>query len=383
VGNINLKPESSSTLTIGAVISPGGWASGMRLTADYFNIKVKDAIGVPFSGADPVTSCFEGSGDNIEGQWDLDGNPLVEASREDFDLDYRTLDGLSPCREIQFGVNQDGSRNLRDIVSVNSSRPQNLLPYQRRGIDLTWDYRFPLSKAFESLPGSVSLTVRATRALESSGVELQSVQCTALTCNARFFRNGEYTTPTAGTCRDGVLDLQIRYRDPAGTETSADPNGTDFVLTGYNCIRNVDMVGQIRSGTFIPGVAASPKWSGNFTVSYVVGDLAMALNGRYVGGSAIDKDWCDNELCANYRNADGDYLLGSVDNNRVKPYLNYSLTGSYNLKVGEMKQFQVFGSIANLFDKSPPFTGGGISGATASYHDILGRAYRMGVRMKF
>jgi outer membrane receptor for ferrienterochelin and colicin len=143
------------------------------------------------------------------------------------------------------------------------------------------------------------------------------------------------------------------------------------------------MVGQIRSGTFIPGVAASPKWSGNFTVSYVVGDLAMALNGRYVGGSAIDKDWCDNELCANYRNADGDYLLGSVDNNRVKPYLNYSLTGSYNLKFGAAKQFQVFGSIANLFDKSPPFTGGGISGATASYHDILGRAYRMGVRMKF
>jgi outer membrane receptor protein involved in Fe transport len=383
VGNINLKPERSSTLTLGMVLSPNGWAQGMRLSADYYDIRVKDAIGVPFSGADPVTSCFEGSGDNVEGQWDLDGNVLVEASRDDFDIDYRTLDGLFPCREISFGQNQDGTRNLKDIVSVNASRPQNLLPYQRRGIDFTWDYRLPLNRAFEKAPGMISLTVRATRALESSGVELQSVQCNALTCNARLFRNGEYISPTAGSCANGVIDLQIRNRDPRGTETSADPNGTDFVLTGYNCVRKTDLVGQIRSATFIPGVAASPKWSGNVTLAYMLGDLTAALNAKYVGGAKLDKDWCDNDLCTNYQNADGAYLLGSVDNNSVKPYLNFSLNASYNLRIGTLNQFQVFGSISNLFDKSPPFTGGGISGATANYHDILGRAYRLGVRMKF
>jgi outer membrane receptor protein involved in Fe transport len=43
----------------------------------------------------------------------------------------------------------------------------------------------------------------------------------------------------------------------------------------------------------------------------------------------------------------------------------------------------VFGSVNNLFDKSPYFTGGGISGATANFHDTLGRAYRMGVRLRF
>jgi hypothetical protein len=43
----------------------------------------------------------------------------------------------------------------------------------------------------------------------------------------------------------------------------------------------------------------------------------------------------------------------------------------------------VFGSITNLMNKSPPFTGGGISGATAGYHDTLGRAYRFGVQAKF
>ncbi len=382
VGNINLKPEKSGTLTVGFVVSPGGWAQGMRFSADYYNIRVKDAIGVPFSGVDPVTSCFEGSG-NWEAQYDLDGNELLEARRDAFDRDFRTLDGLYPCREIQFGMNDDGTANLQDIVSINTSRPQNLLPYQRRGVDLSWDYRFPLYAAIADAPGTVSFTVRATRALESSGVELQSVQCGPLTCNARLFRNGEYTSPLAGACADGAMDLQLRYRDPTGTETANDPNGTDFVLQGYNCIRSVDLVGQIRSGTFIPGVAASPKWTGNATVAYLVGALTTSLNVRYVGGSAIDKDWCDNAACPNYRNASGAYLLGSVDNNRVKPYLNFSLSSSWNLDIGQMKQFQVFGSVANLFDKSPPFTGGGLSGASPQYHDILGRAYRMGVRLRF
>jgi len=383
VGNINLKPETSGTLTLGVVLSPGGWAQGMRFSADYYDIKVKNAIGVPFSGLDPLTACFDGSG-NFEGLWDLDGNQTREPRRDGFNYDYQHLDGTFPCREIQFGLNPDGSPNLQDVVSINTSRPQNLLPYQRRGIDLAWDFRFPLRAAFTDLPGSVALTVRATRALESSGVELQSVQCSPTSlCTARLFRNGEYTGVAPGTCADGDLDLQIRYRDPAGTETSNDPNGTDYVLVGYNCARKVDLVGQIRSGTFIPGVAATPNWSGNVTTTYLIGDLSMSLNARYVGGAVMDKDWCDNDACPNYRNAAGEYLLGSVDNNRVKPYFNFSLSSTYDMKLGDMKQFQVFGSIANLFGKSPPFTGGGISGASAQYHDILGRAYRVGVRMKF
>ena len=110
--------------------------------------------------------------------------------------------------------------------------------------------------------------------------------------------------------------------------------------------------------------------------------VAATRSGR-IGGAVLDKRWCDDVDCPNYQNAQGQFLLGSIDNNRVEPYFNFSLNGSYNMQVGDLRQFQVFGSINNLFDKSPPFTGGGISGATANYHDILGRAYRMGVRMKF
>ena len=48
-----------------------------------------------------------------------------------------------------------------------------------------------------------------------------------------------------------------------------------------------------------------------------------------------------------------------------------------------MKTFRIFGSVNNLMDKTPPFTGGGLSGATAGYHDTLGRAYRVGIQTAF
>jgi outer membrane receptor protein involved in Fe transport len=350
VGNPNLKPEKSNTLTAGLVLSPSGWAQGMRFTADYYNIKVRDGITIPFSATTPLQACWEGSG-NVGDQF-IDGEVAInpETGRPfgvngQFNYDYRAPDGGFPCREIQFAATtlednpnaitipgRDGYYSLQDVVAYNSRRPANSLPFQRRGVDFSLSYMFPLSRAFEELPGNMSLTVRAQRALESSGVQL-----------AAFPSN---------------------------------------VLTYY------DLTGQIRSNTFIPGVSPGPLWTGNIIMSYLVGDLTTSLSTRYIGGAKQDKLLCDANqaaegFCSNYQNELGQFLNGSIDNNSVKPYFNWSLNSSYNLKVADMKQFQIFGSVNNLFNKSPPFTGGGISGASAQFHDTMGRAYRMGVRLKF
>jgi outer membrane receptor protein involved in Fe transport len=345
VGNPDLKPESSNTLTLGLVLSPGGWAQGMRISADYYNIRVKGGITTPFIGSTTanITSCWE-HGDGITPNSDTPEGSPVPVNYQGIDLDFFDAAlGRYPCREITFATNPDGSTNLRDIINYNSARPINGLPYQRRGLDLSWNYMFPLSRAIETLPGSMSLTVRATHVMESSGEQVNS---------------------SLGNTLQNCQAIGGRYDD-------------------FNCYIPRDLVGQIRSSTFIPGVSASPKWSGNFQVTYILGDLTTSLSARYTGAANLDNTWCDNDDCVNYKDDTGRYLTASVDNNRVDPYFNFSLNGSYNLKIADMKQFQVFGSINNLFDKTPPFTGGGISGASSQYHDIMGRAYRMGVRMKF
>jgi outer membrane receptor protein involved in Fe transport len=344
VGNPNLKNEKSDTLTLGMVLSPGGWAQGMRMSVDYFTINMRDAIVTPFRSTNPIRACWEGSG-NVEAGYLEDGeiDPNNPGMNGLFD------ESLAACREIVFGTNPDGSRNLQDIVAYYSSRPENSLPIHRRGVDFSWQYTFPVNRLFENVPGTMSLTIRGTRALEASGIQVNS----ALT-----------NTQSNCAARGGTLDDNL------------------------NCYIPVDMVGQIRSSVFIPGVAASPKWTGNIITSYRVRGASVSLSARYIGGARLDKTWCDAEQfaageCTNYMNELGQYLNGSVDNNWVDPYFNFALNGSYDLRVANMRQFQVFGSVNNLFDKSPPFTGGGIGGATSNYHDTMGRSYRMGVRMRF
>jgi hypothetical protein len=330
----------------------------MRLSADYYDIGVRDAINVPFNLRNSVRACFEQSGN--ETRYNAEGAVIV-------DIRDRFVPELAACSELTFAemldANDDpipGTRNLEDLVSFNSARPTNGLPYQSRGIDVSLNYNFALSKMFESVPGSASLNIRGTRVLESSGIQLNSTAAVAGI-------GGAMTMPVGYTClgeREDVRDVDGR-------------------LLGANCRTYVDLAGQIRSSTFIPGVAASPKWTGSVSGTYLLGGLTATLSMRYIGGAYMDKTWGDSADDANYQNAAGQFLNGSVDNNWVKPYINFGLTGSYNLSIASLKQFQVFGSINNLFDKSPPFTGGGISGATSQYHDTYGRAYRFGVRMQF
>lgn len=55
-GNINIKPEKANTWTIGTVIQPS-FLPGFSFTADYYNIKVTDAISSPLPG-DVIAACF-------------------------------------------------------------------------------------------------------------------------------------------------------------------------------------------------------------------------------------------------------------------------------------------------------------------------------------
>src|SRR5690606_8207863 len=264
---------------------------------------------------------------------------------------------LAACRELTFAPLYDemgnvipGSVDLQDLLTYNSARPTNSLPYGRRGIDFNASYSFPLNRAFERVPGTLALNLRASKALESSGIQ-QSYG---------IFRDEN----PSGEC-GAALERADPMNYP-GNDISAGAFRSDFVgsyvVNRYQC---VDLVGQIRSSVFIPGVAATPRWTGNITASYLLGDFTGALLMRYIGGSKFDKRWVDDPTEPGYYTANGAISNAAVDNNTVKPYARFDVNLSYNLNVANLKQFRIFGSINNVMDKSPPFTGGGISGATA------------------
>ncbi|MGQ0659738.1 TonB-dependent receptor domain-containing protein [Sphingosinicella sp.] len=55
-GNLNVQPEKSTSWTVGVVFQPD-FIPGLSLSADYYNIRITDAITVPTPG-DAIESCF-------------------------------------------------------------------------------------------------------------------------------------------------------------------------------------------------------------------------------------------------------------------------------------------------------------------------------------
>ncbi|MDQ2640188.1 MAG: TonB-dependent receptor [Pseudomonadota bacterium] len=346
VGNPDLSPEKSNTLTMGIVLSPGGWAQGMRMSADYSTISLSNGIYVPYQ--------FSSAGSIIEACWRDSGNSDVPDT-PGFGANLPPDMNLSTCKEISFAQDSLGNPQYTDILYVNASRPANGLTYRQRNVDVTLSYNFPLSRMMEALPGNMSLSIRGSRALEASGIEQ--------TVDRRVTSSGELNCN--GTLnRDGILICNEE-------------------------LRRVNLVGQLRSSQSVPGVSARPKWTGNFSVGYVVGDFTSSLAARYIGGARLDNTWCDADQfeggrCDTYVDELGRFLGGSVDRNWVKPYYNFTLSTSYRLDVGNLKKFEIRGTINNLFDKDPPFSGGGtLSGASPNYHDTFGRSFRLGLSMDF
>ncbi len=114
--------------------------------------------------------------------------------------------------------------------------------------------------------------------------------------------------------------------------------------------------------------------------SYLNGPLTLTLQAQWTGKGKFNAEmpWLDP--------SDAGYdptLAGTVDDNTVGNYFNFNLNGSYNFAVSGLEQSQVFLSVSNLFDRTPPFSNGGIGGVNGTFYDTLGRTFRVGYRMKF
>src|SRR5690606_38351079 len=119
-----------------------------------------------------------------------------------------------------------------------------------------------------------------------------------------------------GDALDAADPMNYPGNDPSGGAFREDGTGP-YIVNRYQC---VDLVGQIRSSVFIPGVAATPAWTGNITASYLVGDFTGALLMRYIGGAKLDKRWVDDPDEPGYYTENGAISNATVDNNSVKAY---------------------------------------------------------------
>jgi len=120
-GNADIKPERGTTWTLGTVITPR-FLPGFSLSVDYYDINLKDAVGV-IQPVDALTSCYITN--------PAANNPLCAAVTRDPATGY-ILNGYAT------------DRNLARIVE--------------RGLDIDASYSFALPAA---LPGRMTLAYQA------------------------------------------------------------------------------------------------------------------------------------------------------------------------------------------------------------------------------
>jgi outer membrane receptor protein involved in Fe transport len=176
------------------------------------------------------------------------------------------------------------------------------------------------------------------------------------------------------------LDIEASYRKQVGpgNVTLRALVSKAFELKLNNGVTaTTDAAGQNTGGL--------PDWTYRFTAGYDM-DAGFSIQGvaRGVSSGVYNNNYivCDTDCplsTADYR---------TINMNKIKGAFYYDLNASYNFELGGAKT-QLFIAIRNIFDKDPVLVGIGPTGNnTPAYpqtnralYDVLGRVFRMGVRL--
>ncbi|QNA86509.1 TonB-dependent receptor [Sphingomonas sp. So64.6b] len=179
----------------------------------------------------------------------------------------------------------------------------------------------------------------------------------------------------ANELRTSGFDIEFQYRQPLGSLGNINAqilaNITNELATG-----GVDRAGQtgVRTGT-IPGI---PDYVIDGLVTWSIGNVQLTGHGKYIPSGIYWTDFIGPDQPG--------YSITSpksVDNNRVPSRFYLDLTARVTVPVSDGRGFELFGTVNNVFDQAPPSIPGPSGGTNQILFDPVGRAFKVGARVKF
>lgn len=121
---------------------------------------------------------------------------------------------------------------------------------------------------------------------------------------------------------------------------------------------------------------ATPHWKARFSTTYSRAPFSVTTQVRFVGSGQMDND---------LREAPTATLPAEIDpkTNRVGSYFLFNVSGTFDvLRDG---RGQLFWMVNNLFDRDPPIIPSPIllTQTNPTHYDVMGRYYKIGVRVNF
>ncbi len=245
-GNLDLKPETAKTLTLGAVLQPR-FVPGLSLTVDYYNIDLRNAIDA-FGAQMLIDKC----------------------------VDQSSLDNIF-CPLIQ----RDANGNLESVMT----QKLNLSQYLTRGIDFGLSYSLPLSRlGLADDAGKLSIDANYTRLLNRR-YTLDPTDPNSITEYAGIFGSPKWKgVVRTSYSREGMgFTWSLRHFSPMKAATTITPDKYSKIWTPnvfYNDFSafvalsdNIELSGGLnnafdRKPPRIPGAEAG---GANFELSYQSG----------------------------------------------------------------------------------------------------------------
>jgi outer membrane receptor for ferrienterochelin and colicin len=139
----------------------------------------------------------------------------------------------------------------------------------------------------------------------------------------------------------------------------------------------VDRAGM--NGSPVSQPSGLPHFMGNAAFTWTRNALSGTVQVRYVSDGVYN-----STLIGPGQSGYNPVLPNSVSDNDVPGMTYVDLNASYDIVESADHKVQVFGVVNNLFDKDPPNNLPSSYGVTNPVlYDVVGRAFKVGVRMTF
>lgn len=347
-GNPNLRPETSDTTTFGVVLTPTDWVSGLQFSADWFHIKIKNAI--------------------------EQANPTI----------------------LQDGCAAGITADCNQMTFYNPSPGGNLGPTANTGGVATTPAEIAAAQAFYQQC--------FYNPLGNNGCTRNVQSITPQSYNGAFYevRGIDFSiqdTVDAGAAGTFTTRLLTTWMDQ---QTFA--NCTLGVQAG--CF-SYSILGQTGSGNqFLNDYTPDARWRGSLIVTWQQGPVSITPSMNFVSHGIQDylgvtpaSGALYNQVL--YGNMEGtptgktplpasikNFGYHPMNDNHVPSYFLFNLNGTYTFKDGPASGLQLYTQVNNVFNKKPPFAdGGGGFGPTNSnggtnpiFFDTIGLDWRAGFR---
>jgi outer membrane receptor protein involved in Fe transport len=167
------------------------------------------------------------------------------------------------------------------------------------------------------------------------------------------------------------FDVEGSFRQPLGDIFAGMPGTVTLRALGSHIAKRTTINGGVRTEAAGQNTADAPKWRWFVTLGYDDAKFTGLVTLRTISKGVYDNTWTSGV---------------DIDNNRIKGAAYFDLAASYKLPPAGHSQMELFVKVENLLDKDPPIVAQvGTSGLQTNpiLYDVVGRAYRVGLRFKY